>query len=157
MPLWQPEIWNNEWIWNLWNQEEHKRKRISCGSIPETADVKLPGQEWAYPLGWCEAGESRSSWYHHHPPPVKMWDSREIFATISELCIREIDCFAGVQCCGSVTSWYGQGPRIRTTVLRIRILLFSSVAFKRSTKIIFFAFLLFEGRHLHHSSKIKRQ
>jgi hypothetical protein len=43
---------------------------------------------------------------------------------------------------------YKSDPRIRTTDLRIRILLFSSVAFKRTSKnkfFLIFFFLLFEG------------
>jgi hypothetical protein len=46
--------------------------------------------------------------------------------------------------------------RIRTTDLRIQILLFSSVAFKDTNNNKFFWLLLFEGTvHLHHSPKIK--
>jgi hypothetical protein len=56
------------------------------------------------------------------------------------------------QCCGSVT-WHGKDPdpqigQIGTTDLRIRILLFSSVADKMPTKIKFFrvfCLLIFEG------------
>ncbi len=42
------------------------------------------------------------------------------------------------QCCGSVTVWYGSGPRISTSVKRIqiRLLLFPSVTFKVATKLL---------------------
>jgi hypothetical protein len=53
---------------------------------------------------------------------------------------------------------FGTDPdqRIRTTDLRIRILLFSSVTFKMTTQ-IFFSLSLFGGVNLHHSSKISHK
>ncbi len=39
MSLWYPGIWNYENESGIWIQE-HRRMRISCGSIPETNDVK---------------------------------------------------------------------------------------------------------------------
>jgi hypothetical protein len=61
------------------------------------------------------------------------------------------------QCCGSMKFWYGSGsadpyPWIR---MRIRILLFSSVIFKTSKKILSFFAYYFLNVHLHHFSKIK--
>jgi hypothetical protein len=50
------------------------------------------------------------------------------------------------QCCGLVEPWHSgpdPDPRIRTTDLRIRILLFSSVAFKMPTKNKFFQSFFF--------------
>ncbi len=46
-----------------------------------------------------------------------------------------------IQCCGSVTFWYGSGAR--TSYYRIRILLFSSVTFKMATKNYFVSFLAY--------------
>ncbi len=61
--------------------------------------------------------------------------------------------------CFVVDSWYfASDPDLRIYWVRIWILLFTSVAFKMSTKKFFswfFCLFLFEG-HSHHSSKIKR-
>jgi hypothetical protein len=70
----------------------------------------------------------------------------------------------GVLSSSFVDPWHfgtDSDPRIRTTGLRIliRILLFSSVAFKISTKISFLLFTFWRylyNVHLHKSSKIKR-
>jgi hypothetical protein len=67
----------------------------------------------------------------------------------------------GIKCCGSVTFGTDSDPRIRITNLRIRIriLLFSSVADKKLTKkkFIFFIAYCFLKVHLYQSSYIKTQ
>ncbi len=63
-----------------------------------------------------------------------------------------------IQCYGSVTFWYGSGfadPYL--LLIRLRILLFSSVTFTMATKKLFLSFFafFFLKLHLHHFSRIK--
>jgi hypothetical protein len=73
--------------------------------------------------------------------------------------MQNLNPFDATQCCESVTFWYGTDPDpcIRTTDLRIWILLFSPVAFRMRTKNIFFFFQRFFATnflkvYLYHSS-----
>ncbi len=70
--------------------------------------------------------------------PRPSWPKHSV-CTVKSKGLSGIHALGFKQCCGSVTFWYGSGSaRIRTTDLRIRIMLFPSVAGKMPTKKNFF-------------------
>jgi hypothetical protein len=80
----------------------------------------------------------------------------EVFKCLDTIC-SSLVYFYKNQCCGSVTFRYGSGsdPWIRTSDyrIRLRILLFSSVTFKKATNNYFFFLIFFANYflklHLH--------